>query len=59
VKQMLVKWPKFALSVTKYIGSFVLHRSIESCDLGNEWPIETVESRGTGMSTVLAGHGIV
>jgi len=36
VKQMLVKWPKFALSVTKYIGSFVLHRSIESCDLGNE-----------------------
>ena len=36
MKQMLVKWLKFALSVTKYVGNFVLRRSIESCDLGNE-----------------------
>jgi len=49
---MFVKWLKFALSVTKYVGNFVLHRSIESCDPGNEWSVETVESRGTGTSTM-------
>jgi len=56
---MLIKWPKFALSVTKYIGNFVLHRSVESCGLGNELSVETVESRSTGTSTMFAGRGLV